>query len=172
MSEHALQINVLTLGGTCNCHIWFHSLLSCLAEECSTYSSCLMRSATRYANLTENMTFLFSFQISLSRLAVVPKLMCCISHTVLGMNVLESNCRCHYLVAGLKRSHTLMFLSASGLSCGGCGSHLWSSILMLLPSPTFHTVAARIRSLDSSKLLHTNEGLFPILASINEQLGK
>ena len=119
MSEPALQINVLTLGGTCNCHIWFHSLLSCLAEECSTYSSCLMRSATRYANLTENMTFLFSFQISLSRLAVVPKLMCCISHTVLGMNVLESNCRCHYLVAGLKRSHTLMFLSASGLSCGG-----------------------------------------------------
>ena len=103
--------------------------------------------ATRWADLIKNMPFLFSFHISLSWFAIVPRLICLISHTVLGMNVWESNCRCHCLVSGLKRSHTLIFLSTSGLSCGGCGSHLWSSILMLLPSSTFHTVAARIRPL-------------------------
>ena len=95
-----------------------------------------------------------------------------ISAIVWGMNVWISSCWCHYPVSGLKRSHTLMLFSASGLNCGGCGSHLWSSILMLFPSPTFHTVAARIRSVVSSSLLHTNEGLFPISTSINEQLGK
>ena len=55
---------------------------------------------------------------------------------------------------------------------GGCGSHLWSSTLMLFPSPTFHTVAARINSLASSRLLHTNEGLYPNSASMKVQLGK
>ena len=97
-----------------------------------------------------------------------------ISIIVVGMKVLSSTCVCHCLVAALNRSLTLKFLSASGLSwgAGGCGSHLWSSIFMLLPSPTFHTVVARINSLASNKLYHTKDGLCPKAAFINEQLGK
>ena len=92
-----------------------------------------------------------------------------ISVTVVGMSVLSSTCVCHWLVAALNRSLTLRSEFWGG---GGCGSHLWSSIFMLLPSPTFHTVVAQINSLASNKLYHTNDGLCPKAASINEQLGK
>ena len=122
--------------------------------------------------MTVNCCALFSFQHSLSRACVLLSWVHRMAFWVDYMKVACIRGWFHCMVSWWMRSPTFRLVFALGLNKSGWGSQFLSLTAILCPFPILHIESSLIKSLATSKLRQTNDGLWPNSASMKEHLGK